>query len=559
MTAPRNAGGFGGAGTAPPTFPLFRILLLWRSRFGLLWFGVALSLATLAAGVALMAFSGTAVAAVVAGGVFGAAFWLRVTGPARVVLRYLERLVTHAGTFRALADLRVWFFRGLADRAAGGLGFRQAGDVLSRIVSDVEALDGLYLRILVPLAGALFLVPVAALLAGRVAASVGVFVGLCFATAAFALPWSAYRAALAAGGDLSQAGAGLRIAALDALGGLREVRAFGAEGRMRDLVAAREATLVAAQHRLARNTARANVAAFVCGQAAVLAVLLVAGASPVLAIATVFLMSAAFEPIAGLPRSGVMAGAAHAAALRVLDMAEGAHPVPDPVRPQPLPDATGLRFAGVHFAWDDGKKVFSGLTLEVPAGARVAVLGPSGVGKSTLAALALKVAVPQAGQVYLGGIDMAELKASDIRRSIAWLGQATHLFTDTIRANLLLGRPEASEAELWDALDRAAIGEVVRHLPDRLDTWLGEGGANLSGGQGRRIALARTLLSHAPILILDEPCAGLDADTERDFLTTLYAQTAGKTVILIAHRLTGAEKLDRIWRLSSGHAVAAAA
>jgi ATP-binding cassette subfamily C protein CydC len=532
---------------------LLRILMLWRSRFGLLFFGVVLSVATLAAGVALMAFSG---AAVVAGGVV---LWLRVAGPSRVLLRYLERLVTHAGTFRALADLRVWFFRGLAERAAGGLGFRQAGDVLSRIVTDVEALDGLYLRILVPLAGALFLVPVAALLAGRVGLSIGVFVALSFATAAFALPWSAYRAAVAAGSDLAKAGAGLRIAALDALTGLREVRAFGAEARMKDLVAAREAVLIGAQHALARHTARANVAAFICGQAAVFFVLLAAGAHPVAAIAAVFLMSAAFEPIAGLPRAGVIAGSASAAAARVLDMAEGAQTVPDPVRPKAVPAAAGLRFAGVHFAWDDGRTVFSGLTLEVPPGARVAVLGPSGVGKSTLAALALKVAVPQAGHVFLGGIDMAELAAADVRRNIAWLGQATHLFSDTIRANLLLGRPEASEAELWDALDRAAIGEVVRNLPDRLDTWLGEGGANLSGGQGRRVALARTLLSHAPTIILDEPCAGLDADTERDFLTTLFGQVSGKTVILIAHRLTGAEKLDRIFRLSSGHAVAAAA
>jgi ATP-binding cassette subfamily C protein CydC len=171
----------------------------------------------------------------------------------------------------------------------------------------------------------------------------------------------------------------------------------------------------------------------------------------------------------------------------------------------------------------------------------------------------LKVAVPQAGKIYLGGVDMAELSAVEVQHSIAWLGQTTHLFSDTIRANLLLGRPGASEAELWEALDRAAVGDMVRNLPDKLDTWLGEGGANLSGGQGRRIALARTLLSHAPVLILDEPCAGLDADTEREFLTTLFAQTTGTTVILIAHRLTGAEKLDRIWRLSSGHAVAAAA
>jgi ATP-binding cassette subfamily C protein CydC len=142
---------------------------------------------------------------------------------------------------------------------------------------------------------------------------------------------------------------------------------------------------------------------------------------------------------------------------------------------------------------------------------------------------------------------------------MAWLSQATHLFDDTIRANLLLGRPDASEDDLWKALDQAAVSDVVRSLPEGLDTWVGEGGIRLSGGQGRRIALARTLLAPAPILILDEPATGLDAQTEQDFLRTLNTVTEGRTVILIAHRLTGVEKLDRIWRLSDGVAKAAAA
>ena len=188
----------------------------------------------------------------------------------------------------------------------------------------------------------------------------------------------------------------------------------------------------------------------------------------------------------------------------------------------------------------------------------MALLGPSGAGKSTLAALALKVAAPQAGRVLLGEVDIAGLPAAAVRARIGWLSQATHLFDDTIRANLLLAWREAAEADLWVALEAARIADVVRALPDGLDTWVGEGGDRFSGGQGRRLALARALLSEAPILILDEPCAGFDAATEREFLSVLNDVAEGRTVVLITHRLVGVERLDRIFRLSGGKAVAAA-
>jgi ATP-binding cassette subfamily C protein CydC len=539
---------------------VLRILGLWRGRAAWLAAGVVVSLGALAAGVAMMALGGAMVAAALAVGILAAPLALRWLGAARVVLRYAERLVTHAATFRALADLRVWFFRNLARSAAGGLGFRQAGDVLARLVTDIEALDGLYLRILVPLGGAVLLLPVLVIAIGLHSRVLAAAIGLLFAIAAFVLPGVGARMAARAGLALADTAGALRIAALDALTGLREVRAFGAEGRMLASVQAREAAMLSTQHELAGRTAWANAAAFLSGQIAVLAVLFAAGIDPVAAVAAAFLVVAAFEAVAGLPRAGVLAGHVAAAAHRVVEAAEAPVPVPDPPLAGVVPAGFALRFEGVHFRWQaDRPAVFDGLTLEVPQGARVALLGPSGAGKSTLGALALKVAAPQQGRILLGGADIATLAAADVRSRIGWLAQATHLFDDTIRANLLLARPEADDVGLWAALDAARIGEMVRALPDGLDTWVGEGGARFSGGQGRRLALARALLSPAPILILDEPCAGLDAETERAFLATLNEVADGRSVVLITHRLTGVERLDRIWRLSGGKAIAAAA
>lgn len=539
--------------------PLLRILALWRSQAGWLLAGLAASLAALVAGVALMAASGMTIGTAALAGALPAPLLLRRFGAARVVLRYAERLVTHGATFRALADMRVWFFRRLARTAAGGLGFRQAGDMLARLVGDVEALDGLYLRILLPLAGGVLLLPALVLLIGHQAPRLGLEVGALFVAAAFVLPWLAARGSSQAGHDLATASGELRIAALDALAGLREVRAFAAEGRMLAAVQTREARMLAAQRGMAVRVALAGAAAFLCAQAAVLAVLLAAGSSPAEAVAAAFLVLAAFEAVGGLPRAGALAGHASAAAARVLDAADAPVPVPDPADPVAMPAGNGLRFEAIQFRWQtDRPLVFDGLTLEVPEGARVALLGPSGTGKSTLAALALKVAAPRSGHVLLGGVDMALLPAASVRARIGWLSQATHLFDDTIRGNLLLALPDADEPALWAALDAARIGDTVRGLPDQLDTWVGEGGTRFSGGQGRRLALARALLSEAPILILDEPCAGLDAETERAFLETLNETAAGRTVILITHRLVGVERLDRIFRLSAGRAVAAA-
>lgn len=541
------------------TRALWRVTAVWRRRWAGLVAGLALAGGAAACGIALTVLAGAQAGAVLGGSaVLAVSPWLlRGMGLGRFAGRYAERLATHSVTFRALARLRVWLFRALAERSAGGLGARRAGDVLARLVNDVEALDGLYIRIAVPLAVALAAMPALAVLVWPVGPRTTVAVVVLFVAASFALPFWAARATSAAGLRLAEAGAELRVAVVDTVGGLREVRAFGAEGRMLAAVQAREATLVRAQRDVNRQAAAAAAAGLLCREAAMLLVLV---AHPTAwTFVAVFAVVAIFDLAGGLPRAGALLGHAAAAAGRLVAVVEAPVPVANPAQPAPMPPGHAIRLESVRFAWPGRPPVLDGMTMAIPAGARVAILGPSGAGKSTLASLLLKVAAPQSGRITLGGTDIARLPSEAVRGEVAYLGQATHLFADTIRANLLLGRPGATDADLWDALDRAAVADTVRALPDGLNTWLGEGGAGLSGGQARRLALARTLLSPAPVLLLDEPASGLDAVTERAFLETLNGAVAGRTVILIAHRLTGVERLDRIWRLSAGHAVAAAA
>ncbi len=534
------------------------ILALARPRAGVLLLGLVVSVAALLCGLALMGVAGATVSASAMGAGIAATMLLRLLGGGRVTLRYFERLATHAATFRVLADIRVWFFRRLANSSAGGLGFRQAGDVLARLVSDIEALDGLYLRVAVPLAGALVMVPVLAVVIGWQNAFLAVAVLGLFACAAFVLPFWALRTAQDAGQRAADASANLRVAVVDAISARSEIMAVGAEGRTIATVQAREAVLLAVQRDLARRGAVWNALAFLCGQGVLLLILLVAGVSATGAVVAAFLSVAAFEAVGGLPRAGMLAGQAAAAARRVVAAAGTEPAVPDPPVAQAPSDEASLRFEGIGFRWaDDRQPVFSGLSLNVAVGSRVALLGPSGAGKSTLAALTLKLAVPQQGRILLGGIDIAQLRAADVRNRVAWLSQATHLFDDTVRANLLLARPDADDAALWQALEAAQIADVVRGMPDGLDSWVGESGAHLSGGQGRRLALARALLSPARIWILDEPCAGLDLETEKEFYAALDHAAQGRTILLIAHRLTGAENLDRVWRLSQGAAIPA--
>jgi ATP-binding cassette subfamily C protein CydC len=544
---------------------LIRVFSLWGGRTGWLVAGLATACAAALLGIALLGLAGRGVAeGVTAATLFagGAAFlWLRPVVVLRPIARYLERLVTHAATFRALADTRVWFFRRLADRLPAGLGFRRAGDLLGRLVSDIDALDRVYLGALVPGVAAAASVLAIALVLGAVSPVLAALVALPLAFALLLPPLLAPGAAVA-GQRVAEAQGALRAAVVDPLTGMEDTLAAGAEPVAARRVAAEGETLAAAQRALARRGAWGGAAGSILTQAAMLGALAYALAGGEAAIGAavlgLFMATAAAEALGLMPRAGAALAAAGASARRLFEAADTTPPVTDPAEPAAPPRSHAIRIEDLRFAWTpEGPNVFDGLELEVPEGARIALLGPSGIGKSTLAALLLKLAAPQGGRITLGGIDIATLPADTVRARIACLTQDARLFDDTIEANLRLAAPEAEEAALWRALDAAGIGTTIRALPEGLATRCGEAGARFSGGQARRIALARALLSDAPVLILDEPAAGLDPATERAFLETLGEATAGRSVILIVHRLIGVERPTRILRLAGGRAMVA--
>ncbi len=544
---------------------LLRVLGLWRGRGAWLAAGLAIACASALSGVALLALAGRGVAegvtaaALFAGG--AALLWLRPIVVLRPVARYLERLVTHAATFRALADTRIWFFRRLAERLPAGLGFRRAGDLLGRLVSDIDALDRVYLGALVPGVAAAAVVLAVAIVLGAVSPALALLVTLPL-LAALLLPPLLAPGAAAAGQGVAQAQGALRAAVVDPLTGIEDTLAAGAEPAAARRVATEGEALAGAQRALARRGAWGGAAGSLLTQAAMLGALAFGLASGEAGIAAavlgLFLATAAAEALGLMPRAGAALAAAGASARRLFEAADTPPPVADPAEPAAASRGHAIRIEGLHFAWTPGgPAVFDGLDLDVPEGARIALLGPSGAGKSTLAALLLKLAAPALGRITLGGVDIAALPADLVRARIACLTQDARLFDDSIEANLRLAKPEAAEAELWRALDAAGIGETVRSLPEGLSTRCGEAGTRFSGGQARRLALARALLSEAPVLILDEPAAGLDPETERAFLETLGTATAGRSVILIVHRLIGVERPTRILRLVGGRAVIA--
>jgi thiol reductant ABC exporter CydC subunit len=494
---------------------------------------------------------------------------VRAFAVGRAVLRYVERLVTHDATLRVLVDLRVSVFQRLERLAPAGLPAFRRGDLLARLVGDVESVQDVFLRALVPwvtgtavgllaATGVLLLLPVAG--AALLAAVVSV---------AGVVPWLTRRWARQAEEGALQARARLSEEVVDTFERLPELSAYGDMGRRTASIAALDAELARHLDRAARIKGLGAAAVGLATGGAVWCALFVgvpavrSGALPSVLLAVVVLVPLALaEVLTPLPATVAEIVRSTGAATRVLEVLDAPLPVIEPAHPRPLPAPPyRLRTRELSARWagqpDDALRY---VDLDLPAGRRVAVVGESGSGKTTLAMVLLRFLDPSDGRVTLSGsdgreVDLRDLAGDDVRTVVGLLAQDAHIFNSTIWENVRLARPQATPAEVREALRRAGLLDWVDRLPDGLDTWVGEHGERMSGGERQRLALARALLADFPVLVLDEPGEHLDLATSEALLADVLTAAADRTVLTITHRLHGLEGFDEIVVFDGGRVV----
>jgi ATP-binding cassette subfamily C protein CydCD len=488
----------------------------------------------------------------------------RAFGIGRAVFRYAERLVSHDAVLRMLADTRVAVYRRLERLAPAGLRGLHRGDLLTRLVADVDALQDYWLRWLLPAGAALAVSTASVAFTSWLLPEAGAVLAVGLLAAGAGVPLVTSAVARRAERRLAPARGVLATRVTDLLTGTAELTVAGALPSRAAETRRADGALTRIASRAATATALGDgLTALVCGltvaAAALAGVQAVAGGRlDGVAMAVVVLTPlAAFEAVLGMPLAVQYRQRVRRSAERVHEVLDAPGPVREPERPRQSPASPfpvtvrGLtaRHAG------QGRDALSGLDLTLETGRRVAVVGPSGSGKTTLAQVLLRFLDPTAGVYTLGGIDARALDGDDVRRLVGLCAQDAHMFDSSVRENLLLAKKDATEPELRDALARARLLDWADTLPDGLDTLVGEHGTRLSGGQRQRLALARALLADFPVLVLDEPAEHLDLETADALTADLLAATEGRTTVLITHRLAGLEAVDEVIVLDEGRVV----
>lgn len=548
---------------------LLPYLALYMRHKWLLILGVVLAIITLLASIGLLTLSGWFLSASAVAGFAGLysfnymlpAAGVRGTAITRTAGRYFERLVSHDATFRVLQHLRVTTFSKLLPLSPAGLARYRQGELLNRVVADVDTLDHLYLRVISPLVGALVVIVVVTLGLSLLDVNIALVLGGIMLLTLFLLPPLFYRAGKPTGENLTRLRGEYRQQLTGWLQGQAELTIFGASRRYRAQMENTELNWHEAQRKQSELTALSQALMLLIGGIAVMAMLWLASGGvggntqpgPLIAL-FVFCALAAFEALAPVTGAFQHLGQVVASALRITQITGQQPEVKFSTTPSDVPEHLALRLADVSFAYEgQAQPALDHINLTIPAGAHVAVLGRTGCGKSTLLQLLTRAWDPAQGQILFNDTPVSEMSEPALRKTVSMVPQRVHLFSATLRDNLLLAAPGTGDDLLTAMLEKVGLHKLLED--EGLNSWLGEGGRQLSGGELRRLAIARALLHDAPLMLLDEPTEGLDATTERQILDLLEKEMQGKTVLMVTHRLRGLVDFDQIIVMDNGQII----
>ncbi len=548
---------------------LLPYLALYKRHKWLLTLGVVLAIVTLLASIGLLTLSGwflSASAVVGVAGIYSFNYMLPAAGVRgaaiiRTAGRYFERLVSHDATFRVLQHLRVATFSKLLPLSPAGLARFRQGELLNRIVADVDTLDHLYLRVISPLVGALVVILVVTIGLSVLDVTLALTLGGIMLATLLLLPPLFYRAGKPTGEQITQLRGQYRQQLTSWLQGQAELMLFNASDRYRKQMEKTEQRWQEAQRRQAELTALSQALMLLIGGIAVIAMLWMASegvggnSQPGALIALfVFCALAAFEALAPVTGAFQHLGQVIASACRITQITEQQ---PEVTFSQQAPQSfsqVALTLNEVTFSYpQQSAPALKDISLQVAAGEHIAILGRTGCGKSTLLQLLTRAWDPANGQIQLNGQPLSELSETTLRQAMSVVPQRVHLFSATLRDNLLLAAPQVSDARLADILARVGLEKLLED--SGLNSWLGEGGRQLSGGELRRLAIARALLHDAPLMLLDEPTEGLDATTESQILDLLSEVMRDKTVLMVTHRLRGLARFNQIIVMDNGQII----
>lgn len=488
---------------------------------------------------------------------------VRFFGISRAVFRYLERYISHDATFRLLETVRVWLYAKLEYLAPARLFEWQSGELLSAIVDDVETLKEFYLRVLAP--------PFIAIL---VVSGTGIFLAQFNVLFVYVLlggvvllgillPIAVAIVQKPIADELVEVRTQMKAQLVDSITGIVELAAFGQTKRQAQRIAAIDERLAQLQGSVVNVSGIIDALGLFIVNSTIWLVLWLAiplvhsGQLEGIYLAVVALtVQSSFEGVLPLPLAVHYLAESLAAAKRLFAIVDREPAVLDAVGGISTMSDVTIELENLSFRYQEqGTEVLRNISFTVAPGESVAIVGPSGAGKSTLLYLLLRFWEYQQGSIRLGGHELKKYDAEELRNLFSVISQQSHLFNASIRDNILLAKPDASETEFQQAIQNAELSGWIEALPKGYDTMVGQNGYALSGGQRQRIAIARALLKNAPVLILDEPTVGLDALTEEAIMATIDNLREGRTIILITHRLTGLKSMEKIVVLESGRMV----